>query len=468
VSLAGAADPALTPVSADELGFVRATVERLRLDPEDLRAEQFVALREDGRIAAFGRVRPHAETAELADVAVLEPARGRGLGARIVRELVRRFPQDEVFLTTDRPAWFERLGFLRTQILPPEIAAKLGGVCARLRPGAVGMLYDRRVERLPTLADCYRAKRALAPRLARTPLVHSPALSAALGCEAHLKLESLQPTGAFKVRGGVYLAAQLDAQARRAGVVGASTGNHGQSLAFGAKLFGVRCLIAVPRGANPLKVAAMRALGAEVVEEGADFEEARAHAEARARREGLRYVHHANTPELVAGVSTLSLEILEDLPDVEAIFAPIGGGSGMLGHCLVAKALKPDLVLVGVQAQGAPAVYRSWRERTLQRAPIATAAEGLATGEAFFPAVKTFLERLDEIALVSDAEMQRAIALLARTARIVAEDAGAAGVAAARQLAERIRGRKVAFVISGGNLQPERLRQALEAHGGDG
>ena len=168
-----------------------------------------------------------------------------------MRELVRRFPQDEVYVTTDLPEYFERLGFLRTEILPPELEAKIARVEGVVRSGVVGMVYDRRIEQRPTLADVYRAKHAIEPYLQRTPLVHNPYLSRLMGCEAYLKLENLQPIGAFKVRGGVNLAALLPEEDRRRGIVGASTGNHGQSLAYAAKLVGMRCVIAMPRRPEP-------------------------------------------------------------------------------------------------------------------------------------------------------------------------------------------------------------------------
>ena len=336
--------------------FIRETVERLRLDPEDPDPQQFTTLRRDGGIIAFGRIKPYRATYELGGVAVLEDERGRGYGEAVVRELTRRFPQDEVYITTDIPQYFERLGFLRTRLLPPELEAKVARVCESIRPGTVGMIYDRRIEQLPTIAETYKAKHVIEKYLPRTPLLFNPTLSRELGCEAYLKLENLQPIGAFKVRGGVYLASTLSDEERARGIIGASTGNHGQSLAYGAKLFGIRCVIAVPEEANPMKVESMRALGAEVEFHGANFEEARLWAEETARREGMRYVHHVNAPPLVAGVSTISLEIIEDLPDVDVIITPIGGGSAAVGHCLVAKALRPHVQVIGVQAEAAPAV----------------------------------------------------------------------------------------------------------------
>ncbi len=461
MSIDTAKEPQLTPATADDLAFIRETVARLRLDPEDLQPEQFTTLRRDGRIIAFGRIKPYRETYELGSVAVVEEERGRGWGELIVRELTARFPQDEVFVTTDIPQYFQRLRFLQTEMLPPELEAKISRVCESIRPGTVGMVYDRRIEQLPSLADVYRAKHLIEGQLPRTPLLRNPALSRELGCEAYLKLENLMPIGAFKVRGGVYLCSALSAEERARGIIGASTGNHGQSLAYGAHLCGARCVIAMPEEANALKVESMRALGAEVEFHGANFEEARLWAEGYAREHGMRYVHHINTPELVTGVATLSLEIVEDLPDVDVIVTPIGGGSGAVGHCLVAKALKPDVQVIGVQTAGAPAVYRSWRERRLQRAPIHTAAEGLATGYAYYVPVQTFIERMDDMLLVTEEEMRAAVVRLALAAHQVAEYAGAAATAGAVQIAERLRGKKVAIVLSGGNMTLDGLREAL-------
>jgi len=257
------------------------------------------------------------------------------------------------------------------------------------------------------------------------------------------------------------LASTLSEEERARGMIGASTGNHGQSLAYGANLFGIRCVIAMPEEANPLKVESMRALGAEVEFHGENFEEARLWAEDTARQKGMRYVHHVNTPELVAGVSTISLEVVEDLPDVDVIITPIGGGSAALGHCLVAKALRPKVRVIGVQAEGAPAVYHSWRERELQTAGIETTAEGLATGQAYYIAVKTFIERMDDMMLVSDEEMRQAVALLLRSAHVVAEESGAAAAAAAVKLRERLAGKNVAIVVSGGNMTLDSLRRVL-------
>ncbi len=445
--------------------FIRELIAREELDEERLEAEQFITLREGAGILSIGRVKPYEHTYELGSLATVPEARGRGLASAITLELIRRFPQDEVFLTTDRkaglPAYYEKLGFLRTDLLPEELAAKCDRIRAKGVRDPVGMVYDRNYDRLPSLADVYLAKHVLERQLQPTPLVHNPLMSRELGFEAYLKLENLQPIGAFKVRGGVNLCAGLTENERERGIVAASTGNHGQSLAYGARLCGTRCIIAMPEEANPLKVDSMRALGAEVRFQGDNFEEARLWAEEHAGATGMKYIHHVNAPPLIAGVATMSLEVVEALPDVDVIISPIGGGSGTIGHCLVAKALRPGVQVIGVQAAGAPAVYNSWRERTLQSGLIQTAAEGLATGKAYYAPIRYFIEHLDDMLLVSEDEMRQAVVRLARSAHIVAEESGAAATAAAVQIGERLRGKKVALIVSGGNITPDHLRRIL-------
>src|SRR5258705_7434775 len=190
----------------------------------------------------------------------------------------------------------------------------------------------------PDLADVLAARQRIAPFLRATPLYRYPALDAMTGAQVWVKHENHQPVGAFKVRGGVNLVCQLGADERRRGVITASTGNHGQSVAYAADLFGVHAVICVPEQANPVKVESMRALGAEVVFHGADFDEAREYCEKLAAEQNYRYVHSGNEPALVAGVATYTLEILEARPDIEAIVVPVGGGSGASGACVGAKA----------------------------------------------------------------------------------------------------------------------------------
>ncbi len=311
---------------------------------------------------------------------------------------------------------------------------------------------------LPTLQDVYAARRVIAPHLARTPLLHAPALGRLLGADVFVKCENTLPTGAFKVRGGINLVSRFSAEERRRAVITASTGNHGQSIAYAARLFGVRAIIGAPRGSNPLKVAAMRALGAEVVLEGRDFDEAREWVERTARDEGYRYVHSANEPLLIAGVGTISLELIEDLPHADVIVVPIGAGSGACGHCITAKALHPGVQVIGVQAEGAPSVERALREERMAGLDrMETFADGVATRVPFALPVTILRRHLDGIVLVSDEEMKQAILLLAEAVRQTAEGAGAASTAAALRLGDRLRGKTVALILSGGNITLETL-----------
>ena len=314
---------------------------------------------------------------------------------------------------------------------------------------------------VPTLADVLEARRRIAPHLRPTPLYSYGSLNELVGADVFVKHENHQPVGAFKVRGGVNLVSQLSADERAQGVISASTGNHGQSIAYAARLFGVRAIICVPEQANPVKVASMRALGAELVFHGRDFDDAREHCERLASEHGHRYVHSGNEPLLIAGVATETLEILEEEPGIDTIIVPIGGGSGAAGACIVAKAINPAVRVIGVQSEAAPAAYRSWREQRLVEHGMETFAEGLATRTAFELPQRILREHLDEFVLVADDEIRAAQALLIEMTRNLVEAAGAASLAAARRLRGELAGKRVALVLSGGNASPDQLLDVL-------
>jgi len=317
---------------------------------------------------------------------------------------------------------------------------------------------------IPTMADVLDARNRIYRYLRRTPLHHYPALSELLGCEVWIKHENHQPVGAFKVRGGINLVSRLNDDERRRGVITASTGNHGQSVAFAARAFGVRAIIVVPEGNNPDKVDAMRRLGAELLFHGKDFDDARLKAEELAQSEGYRYIHSANEPHLIAGVGTIGLEIVEDLPDVETIIVPVGAGSGAAGISTVTRTVNPKIEVIGVQSEGAPAAYLSWKENCLYTTDyMRTFAEGLAT-RVGFELTQTILRRnLSDFILVSDDEIKRAIVLLLEKTHNLAEGAGAASLAGAIKIKERLRGKRVVLSLSGGNITVETLRQILHA-----
>ena len=313
----------------------------------------------------------------------------------------------------------------------------------------------------PSFADVLAARDFLAAYLRPTPLIRREALNRALGLDVWLKCENLLPTAAFKVRGGLNLIGR-DPTAK-AGVIGASTGNHGQSLSYAGGVFDVPVTIVVPNGANPLKVAAMRANGATIVEHGNDYDDAREECERRAAASGTRYVHSGNEPYLIAGVATAALEVLSERPDVDVFIVRVGGGSGAAGAALVAKTLRPEMTVVGVQAEGASAAYRAWRDRaprTTERA--ATFADGLATRTSFDLPQRMLAALLDDFVLVTDDELYSAMRLLLVEGHVVAEGAGAAPVAAARRFADRFSGKRVVCWVSGGNATADSLRRALD------
>ena len=313
----------------------------------------------------------------------------------------------------------------------------------------------------PTLADVLSAAAAIRPHLPVTPLLRHPLLERAVGTEVWVKHENHQPTGAFKVRGGVNLLSRLGPAERDAGVIAASTGNHGQSVAWAAARFGIRAVICVPEAANPVKVEAIKAWGAELIQHGRDFDEAREHCEGLAARHGYRYVHSGDEPLLIAGVATETLEIVEALPDVDVVVVPIGGGSGAAGACVVARSLDRRVEVIGVQSEAAPAAFRSWQAKALVEDRMETAAEGLATRTAFALPQQILWSHLDDFLLVSEADLDRATLLMLETTRNLVEPAGAAAVAALLRHPARFAGKRVAVICSGGNIAPAQLHALL-------
>jgi threonine dehydratase len=312
-----------------------------------------------------------------------------------------------------------------------------------------------------TLADVQAAQSIVYRTLKPTPLLSHALLSAKTGLDISVKHENHNPTSAFKVRGGLNLIANLSAEERR-GVITATTGNHGQSIALGCLREGVPCTIVVPVGNNPDKNAAMRALGANVIEFGRDFDEAREYIEERQRTSNLRYVHSANEPHLIAGVATYALEIFQDKPDVDVILVPIGGGSGACGCGLVRTWLGSGAEVIGIQAEGADALARSWRtgERvTTER--VNTFAEGMATRVTFDLTFEILRRELNDVVTLSEEELEDGVRLALETTHNLAEGAGAASIAAAVKLADRLRGKKVVCVMSGGNIDRATLMRIL-------
>ena len=313
---------------------------------------------------------------------------------------------------------------------------------------------------MPTLRDVIAARPNVYRYLKPTALHPYPGLSELVGAQVWVKHENHQPVGAFKVRGGLNFAAQLAPAERQGGLFTASTGNHGQSIAFAARIYGLKATIAVPEGANPAKVTAMRSLGAEVITHGPDFDAAREWIMIQAAERGGRFVGPAEEP-LICGVATYALEIMEDLPDVEVIIAPVGAGSGVSGASIVAKTINPNVQVIGAQSAQAPAMQLSWKSGQIITASTTTFAEGAATRVPFENTQRIMRHYLDDFVLVDDADIKKAVVLLLEHTRNLAEGAGAIPLAAALQLRDRLAGKKVVLVLSGGNLSLEQLRGIL-------
>ncbi|GIL25669.1 threonine ammonia-lyase [Actinocatenispora comari] len=311
------------------------------------------------------------------------------------------------------------------------------------------------------LNDVLRAGRAIAGLLPPTPAWSYPLLDETAGARVVVKHEQVQPTGAFKVRGGLALLAGMSVADRARGVVTYSTGNHAQSIAYACRRFGAPCRIVMPADPNPTKLAAVRALGARVDCHGADLTAAQRYAADTA--DGMRLVGPAHEEDLVAGVGTAYTELLTAHPDLDALLVPVGGGSGAAAAGVVAAALAPRCEVIGVQSAASPAAHDSWRAGEPVEAPNRTAAEGLATGSGFPLTQRLLRAHLRDFVLVSDEQLRAAQHVLLTRAHTLAEAAGAAGLAALLADPDRYAGRRVGIVVTGGNASPAELSAVLES-----
>jgi threonine dehydratase len=317
---------------------------------------------------------------------------------------------------------------------------------------------------VPTLQDVRNAAAGIASQLPLpTPLVASPGLSELLEADVSLKLELATPVSAFKVRGGLTLVASLTEAERVAGLVTASTGNHGQSIAYAGRQHGVRTAIFVPEGANPDKVASIRRFGAEIHEVGARFDDAVIAAVAHADANGMRFISSGDEAALIAGVGTAALEVLEQQqPDSDVAIVPVGGGSGVCGWLTVRDGLHHGAEIWGVQSAQAPAAHDSWQAGSVVERPNLTTAEGLSTGQGFSLPLSIMRATLDAFVLVDDLAIEAAVVALLDRQHLLVEPAGAASLAAAIAERNKLRGRRVVLVCSGANITREQLRTILE------
>jgi threonine dehydratase len=311
-----------------------------------------------------------------------------------------------------------------------------------------------------TLADVQQAAGRIAGRVLRTPVLRSDAVSRATGADVTLKLENLQATGAFKERGAANRLALLTPEERRAGVIAMSAGNHAQAVARHAHLLGIQAVIVMPKFTPLTKVSRTAAWGARVVLHGEMLADAAAHAQTLAEREGLVFVHPYDDPAVMAGQGTLALEMLEDAPDIETLVIPVGGGGLIAGCAVAAIGMKPGIEVIGVEV----AAYSALAQM-LSGEPVdvggATIAEGIAVRDIGANPLAVIRGHVADVLVVPERAVEEAIALLAEGAKVVAEGAGAAGVAALLAFPERFAGRRVGTPICGGNIDARVLANVL-------
>ncbi len=315
-----------------------------------------------------------------------------------------------------------------------------------------------------TFEDVLAARERLRPHLALTPLRNYPALDARVGAGIRVlvKHENHNPTNAFKARNGLAAVSALSADECRRGVVGASAGNHGLGLANAGRIFGARVVICVPTTANPEKVEAIRGFGAEVVEHGEDYSAAVERAAQLAREHGLTLVHSTECPAVLAGAGTITLEMLEQQPDLEAIVVSLGGGSQAVGALTVLRGLGRKVPVYAVQARGAAVIHDSYHaRRRLTASSVNTIADGLATRATYDLTFDALLSGLEDFLAVSEAEIAEAVRTLISTTHNLVEPSGAVPLAGLMHLRDRLAGRKVAMVVSGANIDQAVLRRIL-------
>ena len=311
------------------------------------------------------------------------------------------------------------------------------------------------------LQDIEQAAARLQGQVLDTPCVASQTLSQLTGCQVFLKFENLQYTASFKERGACNKLAQLDAAERARGVVAMSAGNHAQGVAYHAQRLGLRAVIVMPRFTPGVKVERTRALGAEVILHGDTLDEARQHALALAEQQQLVLVHPYDDEQVVAGQGTVALEMLRSQPDLEVLVVAVGGGGLIAGMATAAKALKPSIEVVGVQASRFPAMVNAIMG-TQHPQGQHTIAEGIAVGRPGLITQELIRQHVDELLLVDEDDIEQAVLMLLEIEKTLVEGAGAAGLAAVLKYPERFVGRKVGLVLCGGNIEPLVLASIIE------
>lgn len=312
-----------------------------------------------------------------------------------------------------------------------------------------------------SLHEIYKAKKVVSGYMKRSPLIKYDGLSQLLGCEVYVKHENQNITGSFKIRGGINIMSHLK-KANVNGVVTFSTGNHGLSVATSAKLFDIPAIVVVPVGSNPVKIELIKNAGADVIEAGENFDAAAKVVAEINQTKGYYYVHPANEPLVVNGVGTEFLEIIEEIPDIDAVILPLGGGSEVASGVTVLKSISPKISVYAVQAELSSAAYQSWCNKEIVASSNQTFAGGFATGTAYETTFNIYRDKLDDFVLLSEQEILQGIALAAHHTKNVVEGAGSATVMAAWKLRDQLAGKKIVLQFSGSNASPDELVKAYE------
>ena len=313
------------------------------------------------------------------------------------------------------------------------------------------------------LSEIRSAGKRISPYIFRTPVRKYHAIDQLIGANVWVKHENFQPTGTFKLRGALNVISQLSDDQRGKGVIVASSGNFGQGVAYATEKIGGKSLVVVPIGANPDKVMAIQEMGSKIITFGENFDEAREEAERLSLDKGYFYIHSANNYELITGVATYGLEIINDLPDVEVVIVPVGGGSGVCGVGIAANLMNQNIKIIAVQSENAPAAYLSWRKGEIIVSKMDTIAEGLATREGYELTQKIMSKVVHDFVLVSESELKEAVTLHLKMTHTLAEHAGAASLAAAIKMKEELKNKKVVIIHSGSNITFPQLTEAINS-----
>ena len=300
--------------------------------------------------------------------------------------------------------------------------------------------------------------------LNRTNLICYSELSRLIGCEAFVKHENHNPTGSFKIRGALNFYHHISREELEAGILVATRGNHGLAMAWAGQWFQVPCTVVVPENNNPEINRIIENYGAELIIRGADFYDAQSYCDELVDSAGYYYVEQGNEPEILNGIATLGMEIMEDLPEVDTIICPIGGGAGCASILKTVRAIKPSVEIIGVEPQNAPSFYESWKKKeiiTLDEAD--TLADGLAARTVFHLPYVILRDSIDDVVLLSEEEILQGVALALTATHNLAESAGAVALVAACKIRERLAGKKVVIIMSGGNLDMNHLKKAIGA-----